>query len=416
MKRKKILLVAPPYRGHLHPLLGIGRRLSSMADVTVVSTPRGVAAAKAAGLSGCEVMVAHESEIWAIVEPGCFVKNHPLLLYRQLKSNVAIMLDFHKEFSAICKETSPDLVIADFTIPVAGIVATDYGIPWWTTMPSPCVLETPDGPPAYFGGQIPATTLNQRMLHALLRAATRLFKRLVWVRFWKQFRAMGYKRVYREDGSESIYSPLKVLGLSAAGIEFPRTYPKSFKLIGPVLYGPEFTGDMPDFSDTTAVHLLITIGTHLPHAKEPLVATMKGLAQRHPQIVFHFSHGKAMSTSSRRESNFHEYSYIDYEAHLSRYHLVVHHGGSGVMNHCLRHGIPTVVYPHDYDQFDCAARMVYHGLAYQVKAADELEDAMLRALADAELHERCKAFAEIHQTYDAEGEVLALVEALEANR
>ncbi|RBL01720.1 glycosyl transferase, partial [Xanthomonas oryzae pv. oryzae] len=50
------------------------------------------------------------------------------------------------------RERQPDLVIVDFTLPSAGLAAQTMGIAWWTSMLSPCVIDTEDGPPAYFGG------------------------------------------------------------------------------------------------------------------------------------------------------------------------------------------------------------------------------------------------------------------------
>ena len=412
MKRKKIFLVGPPFSGHLYPLLGIGRRLSTVADITVLSTPSGVKAAANAGLVGHEIMAAHERTIWEIAEPGSGVKSNPLLLYRQLKANVAIMGELKDELTALFKTERPDLVIADFTVPVAGLAASELGIPWWTTIPSPCVFETPDGPPAYCGGQSPTSTLGRRLIHAVQRSVTRLFKRMMWLLFRAQFRAIGFKGIYREDGSEAVYSPTHIFGLSMPEIEFPRTYPPQFKIIGPVLYSPPVESPAPDFSDAKAKHVLITIGTHLPHAKGPLVETMREIAHRHPQIVFHFSHGKASSPRHEQIGNFHEYPFIAYNDYLPRYDLVVHHGGCGILNHCLHHGKPAVVFPHDYDQFDFAARLVHAGLALRANRPEELESLILKALEHQELRDRCQATSTIHQEYDAEGHVLKLVEAM----
>jgi len=169
---------------------------------------------------------------------------------------------------------------------------------------------------------------------------------------------------------------------------------------------------VPDFTNLKAKHVLITIGTHLPHAKDALVETMRAIAIRHPQIVFHFSHGKVTSPRYEQSGNFHEYPFISYNDYLPSYDLVVHHGGSGILNHCLRHGKPAVVFPHDYDQFDFAARLVHSGLATRADESGELESLVLKALNDPALQERCLAISKIHRSYDAEGHMLQLVEAL----
>ncbi len=147
MQRKKILLIGPPFSGHLHPLLGIGQGISAVADVIVLSTPKGVKAAVASGLQGREIIAEHEHIVLAISEPGRAVKNNPLRLYGQLKGNVGLMAQLQAELETIFHAEKPDLVIVDFVVPVAGITAMRLGIPWWTAIHSPCVIETPDGPP-----------------------------------------------------------------------------------------------------------------------------------------------------------------------------------------------------------------------------------------------------------------------------
>ena len=57
------------------------------------------------------------------------------------------------------------------------LLATRLGIRWWTSLPSPCVLETPDGPPPYVGGLLPSTGRWDSLQHAAARRLTRLFKR-----------------------------------------------------------------------------------------------------------------------------------------------------------------------------------------------------------------------------------------------
>lgn len=203
------------------------------------------------------------------------------------------------------------------------------------------------------------------------------------------------------DGSERVYSDERILGLTIPEIEFPRTYPSCFRYVGPVFYTPVETGPLPIFCPNGRPRVLVTLGTHLPHAKAALVETVRAIAQRHPEIVFHFSHGKNHGMPIETgEENFQNLPYVSYGRHLQEYDLIVHHGGSGVMNCCLYHGKPAVVYPHDYDQFDHATRLVAAGLALRVRERVELEPVILQALADKDLHERCRVMSETCRTYN----------------
>lgn len=398
--RKKIILVGPPFSGHLHPLLEIGMNLRATSDVVVVSTPGAAAEASSLGLASREILAADEGAVWEIAEPGSSVKGNPILLYRQLKANVALLQGLKTELDLIFRTEQPDLVIADFTVPVAGICAKEQGIHWWTTMPSPCVIETPDGPPAYFGGMAPAASWPESLLHSSLRLATKIFKRSMWMLFRSQFRTIGFPGIYRADGSERVYSDERILGLTISEIEFPATYPSCFRYVGPVLHTPVETGPPPRFFHDGRLRILVTLGTHLPHAKAALAETVRAIAKRHPEIVFHFSHGKNSGVPIETgEENFQNLPYVSYGRHISEYDLIVHHGGSGVMNHCLYHGKPAVVYPHDYDQFDHATRLVAAGLALRVLEREDLGPVILQALADKALHERCRVMAENCRTY-----------------
>lgn len=409
MTRKKVILVGPPFSGHLHPLLGIGKGLHDIADVQVISTPVGVKAAIRSGLNSQAVMVERESCIWAIAEPGVNVRNHPIRLWRQLKSNVGLMVQMKHELDGLFAVLKPDLVIADFTVPAAGLAAASLGIPWWTTLPSPCVFETPDGPPAYFGGQTPARSRCQHSKHTVMRVVTRQFKRCMWLLFRQSFRNIGVSGVYRKDGSEAIYSPDRILGFGVREIEFNRTYPTHFEFTGPILFTPPYEGPKPVFFQDGRPHVLITLGTHLPHEKLILLKTLQSIAKRQPRIIFHFTHGKDDGTVHKQLENFQELSFVSYSDDLPRYDLIVHHAGAGILNHCLQHGKPSVVYPLDFDQFDNAARLTACNLALLVRNRYGLEEAILCGLQDGKLKLNCQTMSHIFKKYTGVQRIVEMI-------
>lgn len=401
MTRKKVIFIGPPFSGHLHPLLGIAKRMSEVADIAVWSTP-GAAAECAAPFR--PILREHEARVWEIAEPGRGVKGNPLRLWRQLRQNVALMAEMNRELDEALREEAPDLVIADFTVPVAGLSASRLGIEWWTTLPSPCVLESPDGPPAYFGGQTP----DQSALKlAGMRLATRVFKRLMWRVFRRELQAIGFDGVYRADGSEAVYSPRCILGLGAREIEFPRSLPPHFHFAGPVFHTPPYRGPEPAYCEGKP-HVLVSLGTHLQHEKAALATAVRDIAARHPGIEFHFTHGRAAGPPPSRDGNFHALPFISYSEHLARYAAVVHHAGAGVMHHCLLHGVPAVAHPLDFDQFDNAARLIAAGVAVLARKRGDLEAAILTALRDSDLKRRCEEMREAVRRYDAPGRVVAL--------
>jgi UDP:flavonoid glycosyltransferase YjiC (YdhE family) len=63
-------------------------------------------------------------------------------------------------------------------------------------------------------------------------------------------------------------------------------------------------------------------------------------------------------------------SYLSYDDVLSRCVAVIHHGGAGVTYSTLRAGLPALVFPHDYDQPDFAARLIARGCALRIRDLD----------------------------------------------
>jgi UDP:flavonoid glycosyltransferase YjiC (YdhE family) len=360
----RIDLLAPPFSGHLHPLLAIARELAAEFDVCVLSTPAAQTRIRTAGLRGRVVLGAADDQVlMGIANPPHAVKSNPIRMSRQFRSAIALMERLKAELERLYTHERPDLVIADFTLPVAGLVAQQLGIPWWTSMPSPCVIETADGPPAYMGGLKPADGWPSKLKHSLYRKTVRAFKQLIFKLHQRQMATLGLTQLYRQDGTELIYSPSRLLALGLRELEFERNWPAAICFVGPKLYTPaSYSGPDPVF-ERGKRHVLVTGGTHLRWIKDALADATLQAAQAMPEVVFHFTDGDEGRNQTLSHGNFVRLSYVDYEKHLTHYDLVVHHGGAGILYYCLLLGKPAVVYPVDYDQFDHAARLEHHGLA-----------------------------------------------------
>lgn len=355
----RIDLLAPPFSGHLHPILALGKALSAHYKVRIISTRSARARIEAAGLQGVILEGNFDAPLLAISNPEYAVGAHPVRLYRQFRAVVGLINDFASELErAWIGQGVPDLAIADFTLPVVGAVCRRLNVPWWSSLPSPCVLETPDGPPAYCGGLMPATTATQRLSHWINRKKIRLFKRAIFWLFRGIIRQTGITRLYRPDGTETAYSPDRILALGEKEMEFARTWPPSVAFIGPALYTPPSDGAQPPFIKGKR-HVLMTLGTHLDWHKNDVAIAVAELAKTMPDWEFHFTDGSLSAEGYERSGNFCRLNWIDYDIWLSHYDAVIHHGGAGIMWHSIQKRIPALVYPVDYDQFDHAARIEF---------------------------------------------------------
>ena len=410
MSRPRVELLAPPFAGHLHPLLAIGRALRDIVDIEVVSTDAAQARIRAAGLAGSAVVPGADAALRRIVEPPHAVGANPLRLHAQFQRSLDLLEAFAAALDARYSKTRPDLVIADFTLPVAGAAARRRGIPWWTSHPSPCVIEGHGGPPAYLGGWMPGIGRLGRSRDALASQAVRGFKRGIHRLHRRRLAALGFPSLYRDDGSEAAYSSECILGLGLRELEleFERAWPAALRFVGPMLWSPPGTGAPPP--EPGAANVLATLGTHLGWAKQPMAERLEALAQAMPAIRLHFSDGRLDAGADAAHRALHRHAWVDYSSWLPRMQAVLHHGGAGVMWECLRAGVPALVLPNDYDQFDHAARLHAAGVALRLRHAREIGPA-LRRLLDGEHALRPNRFVEALRPGQAEARVVALVRA-----
>jgi len=408
MSRPRIELLAPPFAGHLHPILAIGRALREVADIEVISTEAAQPRIRAAGLAGSAVVPGADAALKAIVDPPHAVGAHPLRLHAQFRRSLELLDAFGQALDSRYSHTRPDLVIADFTLPVAGAAAQRRGIPWWTSHPSPCVIEAPGGPPAYLGGWMPGIGALGRSRDAIAATTVRGFKWSVHHFHRRRLTALGFPSLYRDDGSEAAYSPECILGLGLRELEFERAWPAALRFVGPMLWSPPDIGPPPPHDD--AINVLATLGTHLGWAKQRMGEHLDTVAQAMPAIRLHFSDGRPDAGADVAHRALRRHAWVDYPSWVPRMRAVLHHGGAGVMWECLRAGVPALVLPNDYDQFDHAARLQVAGVALRLRHAREIEPA-LRRLLDGDHGLRPDRFVEALRPGLAEARVVALVRA-----
>ena len=416
--RPRIDVVAPPMAGHLHPTLDITVELAREFDVRMVSSEGVQHQIAAAGLDGQALLPGRDAAIRAIVEPDYAVGSNPVLLRRQLVANLRLLAEFREALHGLWqREGAPALVVSDFTLPVVGAVARAFDVPWWTTHPSPCVIETIDGTPSYLGGWRPWPGVLGALRDAMGRRVVRAAKRTAHWLHRDAMRRIGLDAIYRPDGSEAVYSPERLFALGIPELEFPRTWPAHVSLVGPVRYTPPTEIASPPFVDGRR-HVLVTIGTHLPWAKQIYAEAAARAAAVLPEVEIHFTDGRVDgrswpgASSIAAPANFHRLPYVSYARDLARYALVVHHAGTGVLYHALAADLPAVVAPLDYDQPDYATRLEVAGVAHRLTHPSRLGDAVRAALDDRAMAERVAAMGAAVRASDAVGAIVRQARAL----
>ena len=407
----KIDFVAPPFAGHLFPLLDLSGSLRREGeyDLRVLSTGDGLEAIRLCGLTGVELLPGRGERIREIADTNQRVGFHPLRLYQQFRMHVPLMVELRDQLRRHWEADRPDLVIADMTVPIAGLLARSLGIPWWTSMPSPCALETRTGTPSYLGGWAPCDNLAGRVRDAMGRRLIHMFKRGVAALFARDLKLLDFPGVYRADGSEAVYSPECILGLGMREFEFERDWPQAFEFVGPLTGGPPFPHTALEFPEGRPC-ILVTLGTHLPWARERAINLIERMATAMPDCEFHFALGQPGSIALEQRRNVHYCGFIPYDAYLPRYAAAIIHGGTGITYSCIKAAVPMLVWPHDYDQHDHAARIVERGLGSRLRPnADRAVSSLRRLLEDESLRSRLGEFQTLARAYDAGRRVSSLI-------
>ncbi|MEZ6015036.1 MAG: glycosyl transferase [Planctomycetota bacterium] len=389
--------VAPPFAGHLFPIVALAAGLAARGFTRqrVLSTPGACDSVQAQRLEFVPLLAAREHEVSSVANTPARVGFAPWRLLAQLRQNLALCGDIQRELDAVWSRAQPDVVIADFTLPFAGHLAEARGARWWTSMPSPCALETRRGTPSYLGGWIDHGAAWSRLRDRAGCLAVRGTKLALGRLVRHELAALGVPRLYREDGTEVAYSRERILALGAREFEFDRPdWPAAVEFVGPVTASARADAEgAPDAALTPVpgrepsfepgrVHILVSLGTHLGWAKERAVRATIAAARALPEWRFHFTRGRAGLDAAERDDvaladappNWTAYDYVAYDQHLARYDVALIHGGTGVTYACLERGIPMLVWPHDYDQFDHAARVVASGAGRRFRARRLAQD------------------------------------------
>ncbi|MCA9190477.1 MAG: hypothetical protein KDB03_01895 [Planctomycetales bacterium] len=374
-----------------------------------ISTPSATHDINVCGFQLHTILEDREDTIREIAHGNRQIGSHPLRLLRQLKSNISMMDQLVIELRELWKSRRPDLVVVDFAVPVAGLLAQSLGIAWWTALSAPSVFETRDCIPAYLGGWKPTTGPLGELRNWMGRTIIRTFKRCAMLTFAKTLHRLGIRSAYAADGYEFIYSRQQVLVHGPIEFEFPGTWPSWVRFIGPQRTCPSLVHQTPPYVNGKR-HVLISLGTHVSWAKERAIQLVKTVSQKMPELEFHFTRGNHNNPNYQQAGNFHEIPYIPYQQYIDRYALSINHAGTGILFACLRSGLPILAWPQDFDQFDNTARLTYHGLGLRCRPQLDLMINDLRTLLDdAHMRNSSKRMAQTIASYDAAKIVLQLI-------
>ena len=375
----KIDVISVPFSGHLFPTLTLVKPLleDPRFQIRVITGFQKKALVERIGFD-CLALFPNRPTVMEDIANTSKQANL-FIMYQQLMANSRLLPEVFDEINRIWNsEGKPDLVIADFVAAPAGMLADRLEIPWITTIPSPVAIESRTTTPAYLGGWKPHQGIFYKWRDALGRQVIRLAKKVGLALVKKNLVTLADFKLYREDGTEAVYSPYSILALGMKELEFRDDFPPQLKWVGyRCLSFDRLPQEQKQYLTTSKKRVFVTCGTHLKWEKEGMVELTKILSERHPDYVFYVTLGDSDGLEHPPRilsENLLIFDYLPYSDVLDQMDFAIHHAGAGIMMGCIDLRIPSLILPQDYDQFDNAVRaeLFQIGLVSRKKTESEV--------------------------------------------
>ncbi|MCP1223128.1 glycosyltransferase [Sebaldella sp. S0638] len=385
-KKIKVDFLAPPFEGHLNPLIEMAEKLKGKYDIRFITGKNKNEILKNSGFQ-VENILTEENEVFErLSDTDKQVKINFFELKKQFSENLRLIPKVTDELKKLMRENKTDIMVADFIVVSSVFCSQDIGIPFITTMPTSFAPENKDGTPAYFGGLSPVDSVYGKVRDYIARKQIRLFKKTIYYLFYKQIKKMNFT-LYNKNDEENFYSPYSILGLGMKEFEYKRSWPEQYQFAGACCETPSYytnrvqTGKIADIFEKKNKYkrkVLVSLGTHLKWAKKTLAESIEKIAENFQDTLFVVTMGKKDSdgeiAAEERTGNVVITDYLSYTDYFHRFDYVIHHGGAGITYNCIKYKKPSLVIPQDYDQFDFAARIEYFKTGFRAKNINNIKD------------------------------------------
>jgi MGT family glycosyltransferase len=351
-----ILIYTSPARGHLFPVVGVALELRARGHTVHVRTlaPE-VERIRSLGLSADPIapeIEARELDDWRASNPLQAID----LAMRTFGDRAVAEVD---DLLGAVRETRAEALLIDTNSWGAQAVAEASGVPWAVFQPYFTLLPEPGVPP--FGPGLARSTgrigrARDRALGTLLSAK---LNRVALPGINAPRSRLGLERL--TDIAQLPLRPPLVLYFTAEPFEYPRKqWPETFRLVGPATWAPPSA--TPEWLDQVDRPIaLVTCSTERQSDRALIDSALASLPD---QGLFVVATSAAHAPDERTDAANPHYRVERFLAHdpiLDRAEVVVCHGGMGITQRALSHGVPVVVVPFGRDQLEVARRVEHAG-------------------------------------------------------
>jgi UDP:flavonoid glycosyltransferase YjiC (YdhE family) len=309
------------------------------------------------------------------------------------------------------EEAVPDVVVHDILTLAPAMAAELLGVPAATRIPPVDPVGGPGCPPYAFGARLPRTALGRRVwdgFDPLLQAGLRRGR----AELNATRERLGLAPVTRLHGG---LSSRLCLVATLPQLEYPREWPSSVHVVGPMVWEPPYQAVEPPPGDAPLV--LVAPSTAQDPDQVLLRAAVAGLSSADVRVLATWNRRRPVEPVAAG-ANTRVVEWISYGQSMPGCALVICHAGHGTMVRALAAGCPVLAIPHSGDMAENAARADWAGvgarLPWRLVSPLGVRLAVQRVLRDRALRARVAEVAAWAAEHDGAVRGAELVEELAA--
>ena len=392
-RRLRIFLGAFGDPGHAFPMLALGSELAARGhEVTFETWDRWREPVEGAGM---RFVPAPEYPVFPTRE-------------RPLRPYEAVVLATG-ETRRLVAESAPDVVVHDILTLAPALAAELEGVPAGTLIPHVYPVGAPGFPPYALGARLPRTPVG-KVLWRSLDSPAQMGLRRGRSELNETRAKLGLPPVERLHGGMS--ERLVIVG-TFPQLEYPRRWPASVHVVGPLLWEPPFGDVEPPVGSAPLV--VVAPSTAQDPQQRLLLNTIAGLAAE-PVRVLGTWNRRPPPVTFPVPPNARVVEWMSYARTMPLASLVICHGGHGTMVRALASGASVLVAPHSGDMAENAARADWAGvgvrLPWRLLGPLTIRLAVRRALEAPGLARRAQEVATWAGAHDGASRAADLVEEL----
>ena len=352
-----MLILAVGSYGDVLPLVGLGRELRTRGhDVTLISNSHFANLVQQAGLNFVELGSTEEYDD-LVNNPSLW---HPhkgwRLIMKRLVSGA--LEDAYNLLKSKVIQRNTMLISSTLGF-AARLIQETHHLPLATIHCSPGVFHSAHQPPKVPGLPLPdwlPVAFTQNVWKLLDHTMIDPIVKSKLNRFRSQLGLPPVSRIFHDW----LHSPDLVLGLFPEWFAAPQSdWPPQTRVTGFPLFDEAHDSSLPsevqDFLEQGSPPLVFTPGSAMKHGRRFFSEAARACQLSDHCGIFLTRYPEQLPPSLPKKVK--HFSYVPLSRLLPHAAALIHHGGIGTCSQALRAGIPQVIQPMAFDQFDNAARV-----------------------------------------------------------